>query len=86
MTKDRKDGKPYVSSVYVQQLDEKNKPKKAYVDAQYDGATLIDGVNYNLIISAVTNGAKDCLLYTSLLPTFGKPTIPSFIIVLLCLF
>ena len=65
MTKDRKDGKPYVSSVYVQQLDKKNKPKKAYVDAQYDGATLIDGVNYNLIISAVTNGAKDvkyCLI------------------------
>ena len=63
MTKDRKDGKPYVSSVYVQQLDEKNKPKKAYVDAQYDGATLIDGVNYNLIISAVTNGAKDVKYY-----------------------
>ena len=63
MTKDRKDGKPYVSSVYVQQLDKKNKPKKAYVDAQYDGATLIDGVNYNLIISAVTNGAKDVKYY-----------------------
>ena len=63
MTKDRKDGKPYISSVYVQQLDEKNKPKKAYVDAQYDGATLIDGVNYNLIISAVTNGAKDVKYY-----------------------
>ena len=63
MTKDRKDGKPYVSSVYVQQLDEKNKPKKAYVDAQYDGATLIDGVNYNLIISAVTNGAKNVKYY-----------------------
>ena len=63
MTKDRKDGKPYVSSVYVQQLDEKNKPKKAYVDAQYDGATLIDGVNYNLVISAVTNGAKDVKYY-----------------------
>ena len=63
MTKDRKDGKPYVSSVYVQQLDEKNKPKKACVDAQYDGATLIDGVNYNLIISAVTNGAKDVKYY-----------------------
>ena len=63
MTKDRKDGKPYVSSVYVQQLNEKNKPKKAYVDAQYDGATLIDGVNYNLIISAVTNGAKDVKYY-----------------------
>lgn len=63
MTKDRKDGKPYISSVYVQQLDKKNKPKKAYVDAQYDGATLIDGVNYNLIISAVTNGAKDVKYY-----------------------
>ena len=63
MTKDRKDGKPYVSSVYVQQLDKKNKPKKAYVDAQYDGATLIDGVNYNLVISAVTNGAKDVKYY-----------------------
>ena len=63
MTKDRKDGKPYISSVYVQQLNEKNKPKKAYVDAQYDGATLIDGVNYNLIISAVTNGAKDVKYY-----------------------
>ena len=63
MTKDRKDGKPYVSSVYVQQLDEKNKPKKTYIDAQYDGATLIDGVNYNLIISAVTNGAKDVKYY-----------------------
>ena len=63
MTKDRKDGKPYVSSVYVQQLDKKNKPKKAYVDAQYEGATLIDGVNYNLIISAVTNGAKDVKYY-----------------------
>lgn len=63
MTKDRKDGKPYVSSVYVQQLDKKNKPKKEYVDAQYDGATLIDGVNYNLIISAVTNGAKDVKYY-----------------------
>ena len=63
MTKDGKDGKPYVSSVYVQQLDKKNKPKKAYVDAQYDGATLIDGVNYNLIISAVTNGAKDVKYY-----------------------
>ena len=63
MTKDRKDGKPYVSSVYVQQLDKKNKPKKAYVDAQYDGTTLIDGVNYNLIISAVTNGAKDVKYY-----------------------
>ena len=63
MTKDRKDGKPYISSVYVQQLDEKNKPKKAYVDAQYDGATLIDGANYNLIISAVTNGAKDVKYY-----------------------
>ena len=63
MTKDRKDGKPYVSSVYVQQLNKKNKPKKAYVDAQYDGATLIDGVNYNLIISAVTNGAKDVKYY-----------------------
>ena len=63
MTKDRKDGKPYVSSVYVQQLDKKNKPKKAYVDTQYDGATLIDGVNYNLIISAVTNGAKDVKYY-----------------------
>ena len=63
MTKDRKDGKPYVSSVYVQQLDKKNKPKKAYIDAQYDGATLIDGANYNLIISAVTNGAKDVKYY-----------------------
>ena len=63
MTKDRKDGKPYVSSVYVQQLDKKNKTKKAYVDAQYDGATLIEGVNYNLIISAVTNGAKDVKYY-----------------------
>ena len=63
MTKARKDGKPYVSSVYVQQLDKKNKPKKAYVDAQYDGATLIDGVNYNLVISAVTNGAKDVKYY-----------------------
>ena len=63
MTKDRKDGKPYISSVYVQQLNKKNKPKKAYVDAQYDGATLIDGVNYNLIISAVTNGAKDVKYY-----------------------
>ena len=46
MTKDRKDGKPYVSSVYVQQLDKKNKPKKAYVDAQYDGATLIDRLKH----------------------------------------
>ena len=63
MTKDRKDGKPYVSSVYVQQLDKKNEPEKAYVDAQYDGATLIEGVNYNLIISAVTNGAKDVKYY-----------------------
>ena len=63
MTKDRKDGKPYVSSVYVQQLDDNNEPKASYCDVQYSSITLIDNAKYNIAISAVTNGAKDVKYY-----------------------
>ena len=63
MTKDRKDGKPYVSSVYVQQLDDNNEPKTSYCDVQYSSMTLIDNAKYNIAISAVTNGAKDVKYY-----------------------
>ena len=63
MTKDRKDGKPYVSSVYVQQLDDNNEPKTSYCDVQYSSMTLLDNAKYNIAISAVTNGAKDVKYY-----------------------
>ena len=63
MTKDRKDGKPYVSSVYVQQIDDNNEPKASYCDVQYSSITLIDNAKYNIAISAVTNGAKDVKYY-----------------------
>ena len=63
MTKDRKDGKPYVSSVYVQQLDDNNEPKTSYCDVQYSSMTLIDNAKYNIAISAVTNGAKNVKYY-----------------------
>ena len=63
MTKDTKDGKPYISSVYVQQLDDNNEPKTSYCDVQYSSMTLIDNAKYNIAISAVTNGAKNVKYY-----------------------
>ena len=97
MTKNKRDGKPYVSSVFVQQTElvkdsggdthpdlgedifddenindndsigyssrSKNEPKSAYCDVQYEEQLVIDDTNYNVVISAETNNAKDVHYY-----------------------
>ena len=91
MTKNKRDGKPYVSSVFVQQTElvkdsgdgvlpwddenindndfigyssrSKSEPKSAYCDVQYEEQLVIDDTNYNVVISAETNNAKDVHYY-----------------------
>lgn len=63
MTKDRKDEKSYVSSVFVQQLTEDNKPKSAYKEVQTESVSILEEINYNVIISANTKSANSSTYY-----------------------
>ena len=95
MSKNKKDGKPYVSSVFVQQTEQshsdsaevlpdidedfdentndndlisyssssKNNIKSAYRDVQYEEQMVIEGTNYNIVISAETYGKTDVHYY-----------------------
>ncbi|MGN1130762.1 MAG: hypothetical protein ACI4Q8_05360, partial [Ruminococcus sp.] len=49
---DTKDGKPYVSTVFVQELNKKDKPNTAYLELQNSSLNILEDSKYNVIISA----------------------------------
>ena len=60
---DTKDGKPYVSTVFVQQLNDKDKPNTAYLELQNSSINILEDSKYNVIISAgnVSGESTYCL-------------------------
>ena len=65
MQKSEMGNKPYVSTVFVQQLTKKNQPHSTYKEVQTESLTILENTNYNVIISADTKGAKNVTYYLS---------------------
>lgn len=65
MQKGETGNKPYISTVFVQQLTKKNQPHSAYKEVQTESLTILENTNYNVIISADTKGAKNVTYYLS---------------------
>ena len=65
MQKSETGNKPYVSTVFVQQLTKKNQPHSAFKEVQTESLTILENTNYNVIISADTKGANNVTYYLS---------------------
>lgn len=65
MQKSETGNKPYVSTVFVQQLTKKNQPHSAFKEVQTESLTILENTNYNVVISADTKGANNVTYYLS---------------------